>query len=47
MGEPCGIEYRVSEQAKADIYKELLPLLNNGKIELWGAYLKSGTMWRP
>ena len=29
-----GIEYRVSDQAKSDIYKELLPLLNSGKIAL-------------
>jgi len=28
------IEYRVSDQAKSDIYKELLPLLNSGKIAL-------------
>ncbi len=29
-----GTEYRVSEHAKSDIYKELLPLLNSGKIAL-------------
>jgi hypothetical protein len=28
-----GIEYRISEQAK-NIYRELVPLLNSGKIEL-------------
>jgi hypothetical protein len=29
-----GIEYRVSEKPKADIYRELLPLVNSGRIEL-------------
>jgi hypothetical protein len=29
-----GIEYRVSDKSKSDIYKELLPLLNSGEVEL-------------
>lgn len=29
-----GITYKVSDRNKSDIYKELLPLLNSGKIEL-------------
>jgi hypothetical protein len=29
-----GVSYRVSEKAKSDIYRELLPLLNSGRVEL-------------
>lgn len=30
----AGIEYEVCETAKSDLYKELLPALNSGHIEL-------------
>jgi hypothetical protein len=29
-----GINYKVAEKTKSDFYKELLPLLNSGRIEL-------------
>jgi hypothetical protein len=29
-----GIDYKTSERSKSDIYRELLPLLNSGKVEL-------------
>jgi hypothetical protein len=29
-----GIEYVVSDRAKSDLYRDLLPLLNSGRIEL-------------
>jgi hypothetical protein len=29
-----GIEYRVSERTKSDVYREALPLLNSGRVEL-------------
>jgi hypothetical protein len=29
-----GIEYRLAEMPKSDIYRELLPLLNSGRVEL-------------
>ena len=29
-----GVRYDVAEKAKSDIYRELLPLLNSGKVEL-------------
>jgi len=30
----CGVEYRVSDQPKSDLYLGLLPLLNSGRVEL-------------
>jgi hypothetical protein len=30
----CGIEYRVADKTKSDLYLTLLPLLNSGRIEL-------------
>ncbi len=30
----CGIEYRVAEQTKSDLYLNLLPLVNSGTVEL-------------
>jgi hypothetical protein len=30
----CGIEYRVADKAKSDLYLSLLPLLNSGRVEL-------------
>jgi hypothetical protein len=29
-----GITYRVAEKAKSDLYRDLLPLINSGKVEL-------------
>jgi hypothetical protein len=29
-----GFEYRVSEKSKSDLYREMLPLLNSGEVEL-------------
>ncbi|MBI4516471.1 MAG: hypothetical protein HY699_11725 [Deltaproteobacteria bacterium] len=29
-----GIEYRVSEKVRSDLYRDLLPLLNSGQVEL-------------
>jgi hypothetical protein len=31
-----GIEYRVCDQTKSDLYQALLPLLNSGQIDLFG-----------
>jgi hypothetical protein len=30
----CGIEYRCADKAKSDLYRDLLPLLNSGRIVL-------------
>ena len=30
----CGITYEPAEQAKSDIYRDVLPLINSGKVEL-------------
>jgi hypothetical protein len=30
----CGIEYRVADKTKSDLYFSLLPLLNSGRVEL-------------
>lgn len=30
----CGVEYRVSDKVKSDIYGELLPALNSGRVDL-------------
>jgi hypothetical protein len=30
----CGIEYRCADRAKSDLYRDLLPLLNSGRIVL-------------
>jgi hypothetical protein len=30
----AGLKYEISERVKSDIYKELLPLLNSGRVEL-------------
>jgi hypothetical protein len=32
----AGIGYKISEQPKGDIYRDTLPLLNSGKVELLG-----------
>jgi hypothetical protein len=29
-----GVEYRVADKAKSDLYRDLLPLLNSGRVEL-------------
>jgi hypothetical protein len=30
----CGVEYRVADKTKSDLYLALLPLLNSGRVEL-------------
>jgi len=30
----CGISYRIAERPKSELYLDLLPLLNSGKVEL-------------
>jgi hypothetical protein len=30
----CGIEYRVADKTKSDLYLSLLPMLNSGRVEL-------------